>query len=62
MIRRHHYVGSPACCTSCLEPRALLEAAALPWSLPWLARTPKGDGHPVLLLPASWPTRARWSC
>jgi pimeloyl-ACP methyl ester carboxylesterase len=25
--------------------------AALPWSLPLLARTPRGDGHPVLLLP-----------
>ena len=34
-----------------LEGRALLEAAALPYFLPLLATTPRGDGHPVLLIP-----------
>lgn len=34
-----------------LELRALLELAILPWSLPILATAPRGDGHPVLLLP-----------
>jgi len=51
MTRRHTYVGKPRLLHQVIEPRALLEMAALPWSLPWLARTPKGDGHPVLLLP-----------
>jgi pimeloyl-ACP methyl ester carboxylesterase len=34
-----------------LEWRALLELGTLPMSWPWLRSTPKGDGHPVLLLP-----------
>ncbi|OIP14780.1 MAG: alpha/beta hydrolase [Comamonadaceae bacterium CG2_30_57_122] len=36
---------------SLLEPRGLLEAALLPASLPLLMQAPRGDGHPVLLLP-----------
>lgn len=36
---------------SIFELRCLLEAATLPWALPWLLRAPKGDGHPVILLP-----------
>jgi pimeloyl-ACP methyl ester carboxylesterase len=32
-------------------PRALMEAGSLPWSLPALMSAPKGDGHPVLVLP-----------
>ena len=32
-------------------PRAALEASALPAAAPWLARAPRGDGHPVLVLP-----------
>ena len=32
-------------------PRAALEAASLGPALPWLARAPRGDGHPVLVLP-----------
>jgi pimeloyl-ACP methyl ester carboxylesterase len=51
LARRHAYVGRPRLLHQIIEPRALLEMAALPWSLPWLARTPRGDGHPVLLLP-----------
>jgi len=36
---------------SLLEGRALLEAALLPPLLPILSSTPRGDGHPVLLVP-----------
>ncbi len=34
-----------------LEGRALLEMSLLPAALPWLQQTPRGDGHPVLLVP-----------
>ena len=34
-----------------LEGRAWLEFAALVPALPLLARAPRGDGHPVLVLP-----------
>jgi len=34
-----------------LEGRALLEVGLLPALLPLLQRTPRGDGHPVLLVP-----------
>ena len=50
-ISRHPHVGPPRLLDSLLEPRALLEAALLPASLPLLLNAPKGDGHPVLLLP-----------
>jgi pimeloyl-ACP methyl ester carboxylesterase len=32
-------------------PRAALEASSLAPALPWLASAPRGDGHPVLVLP-----------
>ncbi len=32
-------------------PRALVELGALPWAAPLLATAPRGDGHPVLVLP-----------
>ncbi len=32
-------------------PRAIFEAAQLSWALPGLLRAPRGDGHPVLVLP-----------
>jgi len=51
MATRHPHKGQPNPAYSALEPRALLELAALPWSLPILATAPRGDGHPVLLLP-----------
>ncbi|HJV71430.1 alpha/beta hydrolase [Ideonella sp.] len=51
MVKRHPHTGRPRPAHSWLEPRALLELAALPWSLPVLATAPRGDGHPVLLLP-----------
>ena len=34
-----------------MEWRAFVEMACLPWSTPLLATAPRGDGHPVLLLP-----------
>jgi len=41
----------PRALLSLLEVRAPLEFALLLATLPTLARAPKGDGHPVLLLP-----------
>ena len=32
-------------------PRALAEFGSMPWAAPLLMQAPKGDGHPVLLLP-----------
>lgn len=32
-------------------PRALAEFGSLPWAAPLLATAPRGDGHPVLVLP-----------
>jgi pimeloyl-ACP methyl ester carboxylesterase len=51
MATRHPHKGQPNPAYSALELRALLELAALPWSLPILFTAPRGDGHPVLLLP-----------
>ena len=51
MATRQTYVGRPRLLHQLIEPRVFLELAALPWYLPLLARTPRGDGHPVLLLP-----------
>ena len=51
MATRQTHVGKPRLLHQLIEPRALLEMAALPWYLPMLARAPRGDGHPVLLLP-----------
>ena len=50
-VVRHRHTGTPHVLNSLLEPRALIEAALLPASLPLLMQAPKGDGHPVLLLP-----------
>jgi len=50
-VVRHAHVGTPRALHSMLEPRALLEMALLPASLPLLLQAPRGDGHPVLLLP-----------
>jgi len=51
MTTRHPHVGEPRLVHQFAEPRAFLEMAALPWHLPMLFRAPRGDGHPVLLLP-----------
>ncbi|MGH6780690.1 MAG: alpha/beta hydrolase, partial [Sphingomonadaceae bacterium] len=32
-------------------PRALVELGSLPWAAPLLMAAPRGDGHPVLVLP-----------
>jgi pimeloyl-ACP methyl ester carboxylesterase len=32
-------------------PRALFELGSLPWAAPLLATAPRGDGHPVMVLP-----------
>jgi pimeloyl-ACP methyl ester carboxylesterase len=32
-------------------PRAFLDLGALPLAAPWLGSAPRGDGHPVLVLP-----------
>jgi hypothetical protein len=51
MASRHPHSGRPKLWHSLLEWRVFWEMAALPWSLPMLSSAPKGDGHPVLLLP-----------
>jgi pimeloyl-ACP methyl ester carboxylesterase len=51
MTTRHPHQGEPALIHSLTEWRALAEMALLPYALPWLVQTPRGDGHPVLLLP-----------
>ena len=43
--------GPPSMFWTLLEYRALLEAALLPSALPLLLSAPRGDGHPVLLIP-----------
>lgn len=47
-----------------LEGRAVFEWAAFAMAWPWLRRAPRGDGHPVLVLPgliagdySTWPLR-----
>jgi pimeloyl-ACP methyl ester carboxylesterase len=50
-VVRHRHTGAPHVLHSLLEPRAFFEAAMLPMSLPLLLQAPRGDGHPVLLLP-----------
>jgi len=42
---------APRLVYSLIEGRALLEMAVLPALAPLLAATPRGDGHPVLLVP-----------
>ena len=51
MARRHPHRGQPKPLHQAMEWRAFLEMACLPWSTPLLATAPRGDGHPVLLLP-----------
>ena len=51
MATRHPHQGAPHGLHSLLELRALAEIALLPFTWPLLKRAPKGDGHPVLLLP-----------
>ena len=48
----HGAVKAPSLLLALTEfPRALMEAGSLPLAAPFLLQAPKGDGHPVLLLP-----------
>ena len=51
MATRIAHEGKPSLLSSMLEARALFEIASLPYALPMLMHAPRGDGHPVLLLP-----------
>ena len=51
MATRESHVGKPHLLHQLIEPRVFFEMAALPWLLPLVALAPRGDGHPVLLLP-----------
>jgi pimeloyl-ACP methyl ester carboxylesterase len=51
MTTRIDHQGQPHLIHSLTEWRALLELAVLPYTVPWLLTAPRGDGHPVLLLP-----------
>ena len=51
MATRHPHNGRPSALSSLLEVRAFFEMASLPYALPMLMQAPRGDGHPVLLLP-----------
>ena len=51
MAKRHTHSGQPRAAHSAIELRAFAELALLPWALPMLMTAPRGDGHPVLLLP-----------
>ena len=51
MASRRARSGPPSLLYTALEYRALLEMALLPSSLPLLLAAPRGDGHPVLLVP-----------
>ena len=51
MATRHPHTGAPRRLHSLIEWRALGEMALLPFTWPALAQLPRGDGHPVLLLP-----------
>lgn len=51
MTQRHHHEGEPHWLHTWAEGRALLEMAVLPLAWPFMMRAPRGDGHPVLLLP-----------
>jgi len=51
MSTRHPHQGEPHLLHSLTEWRALFEMAVLPYTVPCLMTAPRGDGHPVLLLP-----------
>ncbi|MFZ4480155.1 MAG: esterase/lipase family protein [Rhodoferax sp.] len=50
-IVRYPHVGPPSLLSSLLESRIFMEMALLPASLPLLMEAPRGDGHPVVLVP-----------
>lgn len=61
---RHWQKEPPSKLLLALEGRAILEWSALLLAWPWLGMAPRGDGHPVLVLPglvasdsSTWPLR-----
>jgi hypothetical protein len=46
-----HHLHRPSIFKLALEMRTFFEAGSFALSYPWLQATPKGDGHPVLVLP-----------
>lgn len=49
---QHDKVGPPSLMLALTElPRALFELGSIPFSAPLLSTAPRGDGHPVLVLP-----------
>jgi pimeloyl-ACP methyl ester carboxylesterase len=62
--RREPKLAPPSTLLLALEGRAWLEWGSLALAWPWLRQAPKGDGHPVLVLPglvagdaSTWPLR-----
>jgi len=60
----HQALRSPSKLLLALESRALFEWASFAVTWPWLKNAPRGDGHPVLVLPgliagdhSTWPMR-----
>ena len=52
------HVKPPSLLLAALEGRAIWELGAFYLSFPWLQATPRGDGHPVLVLPGFMATDA----
>lgn len=50
-FRKDSPIHRPSLFKLALEARTLFEAGSLLFSFPWLQASPKGDGHPVLVLP-----------
>jgi pimeloyl-ACP methyl ester carboxylesterase len=47
----HETLKSPSALLMAMEGRAMFEWASYALSWPWLRKAPRGDGHPVLVLP-----------
>jgi len=63
--RAHERMKPPSALLLALEGRAMFEYAAFAMAWPLLRRAPRGDGHPVMVLPGlgvgdntTWPLRA----
>lgn len=51
MLKRSSKVKAPSALLIMMEGRALYEYGAMMLSAPFLKRLPRGDGHPVLIMP-----------
>ncbi|MGD9387126.1 MAG: alpha/beta hydrolase [Gammaproteobacteria bacterium] len=51
MSQAEERIGPPALLWQFLEGRAMLELGAMAWLYPLLRQAPRGDGHPVLVIP-----------